>query len=1051
MGERRNVRGLTALLAAAACLAALLAQQYTAVSDQRPVAYSPPSVSPFVDVPGTSTSSPHTFYREIAWLSDQKISTGYVTPQGRVFEPQAPILREQMAAFLYRLAGEPAVDLPATSPFADLPASHPFYTEVVWLRSTGVTTGYTESDERSTFRGSQPVLREQMAAFLFRFKTWQDQGTAPPSSTTGPRPFIDVPGGHAFQREIRWLASTGVSTGYAESGAMTFRPTAPVLREQMAAFLFRYSGLGDVVAPTTPTTPTPTPTVPIPTTPAPTATPPVVAAPTVTHLSSTSGSVAGGYAITVHGSHLTGATAVTFGEVASPQFYVSSPTTAIVSVPAGAATGSVDVRVTTPGGRSEEGVPFEYVPELPADSPPTIASLNRATGDVLGGYTLWIQGTKFVDVTSVTIGGVEATILEVESAQSLKVVVPPAADPGPVPVVVTAATGSSASATFTYHETSRPEPVSLSPAEGDVSGQTRVRIVGTRLGGQLLYPTKVMFGDQQGTIVDAQFGTELTVLAPATTAPGPVPVVVWNAYGASTAPLTFDYKPDGFLPTITSTSPPAGVALAPYDYPLTTADGRSGTWQVTEGELPPGVTLTGDRLTGTTLRTGVYGVTVTFVDESGRSRSVDLVIGVALPAWIDGIVAGESTVVDRDPGDVPGRHYSGSAVISADGRFVAYVSSRQAVPGNSSYGLISNAYVLDTETGVTELVSGDPDGSPATGASVPAISADGRYVAFSSTAANLVPGDTNGVKDVFVRDRSTGTTERVSVTSTGQQVALGVGDGGPRISDDGRFVVFGSEAPDLVDGFDLRNHNVYRHDRETGRTELVSVPQGPNDIQTFSGSSGYSLSGDGRHVGYAISTTYVYGHPSQVWVRDMETGATDRVSTGERGLPGNDASGGVALSVDGRFVVFTSLATNLVRGDTNGVADVFVKDRATGQTRLASVSVSGGPVDASSGGALDISDDGRYVSFTSSARNLVRSGGALGPHAFVHDTASGLTERLTVVADQVPVYGTVTVAGHGFLSGDGRFVAMTYDWPQAQPPTSFETSTVLLDRRPGTP
>ncbi|MCK5891912.1 S-layer homology domain-containing protein [Aeromicrobium sp.] len=111
----------------------------------------------FADVP-----SGHAFSRHIAWLADQGITTGYA---GNTFRPSAPVLREQMAAFLYRLADEPEFTPPAASPFSDVPTSHPFYREITWLASTEITTGYPDG----TFQGSAPVLREQMAAFLFRF------------------------------------------------------------------------------------------------------------------------------------------------------------------------------------------------------------------------------------------------------------------------------------------------------------------------------------------------------------------------------------------------------------------------------------------------------------------------------------------------------------------------------------------------------------------------------------------------------------------------------------------------------------------------------------------------------------------------------------------------------------------------------------------------------------------------------------------------------------------------------------------------------------------
>ncbi|MCK5892491.1 S-layer homology domain-containing protein [Aeromicrobium sp.] len=235
---RLNMSGV--VLLCAVLLGALPAGSASGVDAA--TAYTPSPTSPFVDVAGTSSDRPHTFYREISWLAERGITTGYGSAPGRRFDPSAPVLREQMAAFLYRLAGEPDVVLPAESPFADVPTSHAFYRAIVWLQSTQVTTGYTGTDGTVTFRGAQPVLREQMAAFLYRFWTWQDDGVKPPVPTGSS--FTDVVRDDTFEREIRWLASTGVTTGYAEpGGTRTFRGTLSVLREQMAAFMFRFDSV----------------------------------------------------------------------------------------------------------------------------------------------------------------------------------------------------------------------------------------------------------------------------------------------------------------------------------------------------------------------------------------------------------------------------------------------------------------------------------------------------------------------------------------------------------------------------------------------------------------------------------------------------------------------------------------------------------------------------------------------------------------------------------------------------------------------------------------
>ncbi len=164
------------------------------------------------------------FFQEIYWLSTQGITTGY--PDG-TFRPVGSVERQAMAAFLYRFAGSPEVELPSTSPFSDVPVGHQFFKEIVWLSESGVTTGYPDG----TFRPDGSVERQAMAAFLYR-----TAGSPEVETPTGPV-FADVPAGRQFAKEIAWLSSTGITTGYPDS---TFRPDNPVERGAMAAFLYRF-------------------------------------------------------------------------------------------------------------------------------------------------------------------------------------------------------------------------------------------------------------------------------------------------------------------------------------------------------------------------------------------------------------------------------------------------------------------------------------------------------------------------------------------------------------------------------------------------------------------------------------------------------------------------------------------------------------------------------------------------------------------------------------------------------------------------------------------
>jgi hypothetical protein len=280
--------------------------------------------------------------------------------------------------------------------------------------------------------------------------------------------------------------------------------------------------------------------------------------------------------------------------------------------------------------------------------------------------------------------------------------------------------------------------------------------------------------------------------------------------------------------------------------------------------------------------------------------------------------------------------WSVDAAISANGRFVAFDSyASNLVPGEPNGG--RDVYVRDLQTGTTERVSVSSSGTPGNDTSyLDGISADGRFVVFSSWATNLVPGDTNRQMDVFVRDRLMGTTERVSVGNGGQQ-ASGQSDYGV-ISNDGRFIAFASNAPNLVPGNATSSWNVFVHDNSTDTTELVSV--GSDGTETTGMSHSSAISADGRFVAFdSAASNLVAGDTNgkrDVFVRDLQTGTTQRVSVSSDGKQANNRSFLQAMSPDGRFVVFDSYASNLVPGDTHGKRNVFVRDLQTGTTKLVS-------------------------------------------------------------------------------------------------------------------
>ena len=313
--------------------------------------------------------------------------------------------------------------------------------------------------------------------------------------------------------------------------------------------------------------------------------------------------------------------------------------------------------------------------------------------------------------------------------------------------------------------------------------------------------------------------------------------------------------------------------------------------------------------------------------------------------------------------------------ISADGRFVVFSSfASNLVAGdtgecNARSPVCSQVFVRNRVTGKTKRVSVGIGGKQPNGDSgEAAISAGGSYVAFTSYASNLVAGDTNTCVekypgtparrqpcvDVFVRDRAIGTTERVSVSSSGEQAN---GDSGQRdvlaISATGRYVAFSSDASSLVAGdtntcaplevFGGKEkgpcQDVFVHDRATGETERMSVSSA--GTQAKGPSSEPSISANGRYVAFSSDASNLVAGDTNgrgdVFVRDRATGKTERLSLSTARKQTNGSSDDPTISADGRFVAFASEASNLVNGDTNNLRDVFARDRATGTTTLVSV------------------------------------------------------------------------------------------------------------------
>ncbi len=302
---------------------------------------------------------------------------------------------------------------------------------------------------------------------------------------------------------------------------------------------------------------------------------------------------------------------------------------------------------------------------------------------------------------------------------------------------------------------------------------------------------------------------------------------------------------------------------------------------------------------------------------------------------------------------------------------------------------------------------------------LPAINADGRFVAFQSWASNLVEGDTNNTWDIFVHDRLTGETKRVSVASDGVQ-ANGKSES-LSISGDGRFIAFSSIASNLTSNITNYKSDIFVHDMKTGETTQVSVS---SDGKQGNGSSiNPSISADGRYVAF-VSLAYNLdprdtNNNADIFVHDRLTKKTIRVSVASDGTQTNDNSTDASIRTNGRYIAFTSAASNLVPKDTNGKVDVFIHDLETGETKRVSVASNGTEGNGNSARAR-ISLNGEYVIFTSEASNLVPKDANNFWDIFFHNVKTGETTRESVSSDNIQGNGNSTRPR--LSREDGRFI-----------------------------
>jgi Tol biopolymer transport system component len=463
---------------------------------------------------------------------------------------------------------------------------------------------------------------------------------------------------------------------------------------------------------------------------------------------------------------------------------------------------------------------------------------------------------------------------------------------------------------------------------------------------------------------------------------------------------------------------------------------------------------------------------------------------VVYGAESDNLVAGQTAttsrelfVYDRTTGEnrlvshaasspvTPANELSYSPILSADGRWIAFLSgASDLVAGQNGPQGTSNVFLYDRTTQAVTLVShaaGSAQTASERSSGTLSLSPDGRWIAFESAAENLSTEDCNARTDVFLYDRD-GALEIVSrhhpdmPSLTGSWVSLLAAHAYPvsSLSDDGRFVAFVSGATNLVEGVTgyTGAANVFLRDRQTGETVLVSASAAVPGRSANHDSQDLALSADGRWLAFLSKATDLV--PGQVdTYSSNDVFLFDRVSrnvtlvsrsTASAVTTGNSPSLSLGLSSDGRYVVFSSFASNLVPGqvDTFFTEDVFVYDRLTGQTGLVSRKAGTLVEAAGSSSEPQISGDGRYVAFSSYATTLVA--GATHPFTYLNiylqDRWAGIT---TLVSRSNGPTLTAVGGSSPSLSLDGRFVAYesaAWDLVPGQSDTNDNWDVFVYDR-----
>jgi len=406
-------------------------------------------------------------------------------------------------------------------------------------------------------------------------------------------------------------------------------------------------------------------------------------------------------------------------------------------------------------------------------------------------------------------------------------------------------------------------------------------------------------------------------------------------------------------------------------------------------------------------------------------------VGTVALALLLALVASGCAYIGRAGQPLTGIESDGSVSLgpqmTPDGRFVAFTSqAANLVPGDANG--VADAFVHDRTTGVTERANLGASGVEANGVTVdePDLSSDGRFVTFASRATNLDADCTNGVLHAFVRDRRTDTTDCLSVSTAGVE---GAGDSNrPKISGDGRFVVFESESDNLVGADTNGTQDVFVRDRQAGTTQRVSVTS--TEAQSTGTPFWPEISRDGRFAAFRsngsdLTTECGTATSSQIYVRDLQAGTTECVSLDPSGGPADASSDQPFLSADGGLVTFYSSALDLDPVCATATDEqVYVHDRATDVTTCESVDPTGTEPADDNTYFSQLSGDGRFLTFLSAGLNIAEPcPGTTGyrPQMYRRDLDAGVTVCVSVDSAGLP--GSGGALNGAPVSDDGRSVA----------------------------